>query len=245
VTKSLLDRQARLLDHLTSGAAIFGDETEAPLDQALRGINPGLLRLEAGLSHEKRISKVVAILPRTFELLGGDRGTILREFTDACPPAHIDFIENARQFHGFLCSRHEHEPPKPPYLHEVAGCELALAEVRVFARDRENPTEKDGSYPRDSIRRRAGVNLLRCAYDIQPIFATCTVKASPTKRDTPLAIVMLPGAGHPKVFELAPAVFDLLAAIHNWSDFAALGTPSELKELIHELTEYGLLEVHA
>jgi hypothetical protein len=232
-----------LLDHLTSGAVIFGDESEAPLDQMLARINPGLLRLEAGLSHEKRISKIAAILPRTFQLLRGDWSAIAREFADACPPTNIGFIENARQFHRFLCSGRGCEPKMPPYLHEVAACELALAEVRAFAGDRESRAEKNVNGASDSVRRRSGVTLLCCAYDIQPIFAAGGANASPSKRVTRLAVAIIPGAEHPTVFELAPAAFDLLATIRDWSDRAAPGTPSEREDLIRELTECGLVEV--
>ena len=53
----LLDRQASLLAYLTSGAAIFGDGRGAPLDSALRGIDPAdvdRLRKSLALLSEKQ-----------------------------------------------------------------------------------------------------------------------------------------------------------------------------------------------
>ena len=47
----LLDRQVSLLNYLTSGAAIFGDQREASIDRALRGIDLDLLHLEAHFSY--------------------------------------------------------------------------------------------------------------------------------------------------------------------------------------------------
>jgi hypothetical protein len=38
-------------------------------------------------------------------------------------------------------------------------------------------------------------------------------------------------------------IFDLLAALDDWTDPAELGATAELKEVIHELAEHGLLEV--
>jgi hypothetical protein len=244
VAKGLFDRQARLLEYLTSGTAIFGEENDALLDPALHGINLDQLHLEASLSHEKRISKIFAVFPRTFELMAEYRSLMLHEFAIACPPEHIGVIENARQFHGFLCSRQDREPTQAPYLHEVAACELALVEVRVTVQNRRETMDGIGSIAPGSIRRRPGIVLLRCTYDIQPIFAFATANGHPSERDTPLAIVMMPGARHARVFEVAPAVFDLLSALHDWSACPELDDTADLKGVIGELVECGLVEVH-
>jgi hypothetical protein len=240
VAKSLFDQQARLLDHLTSGGAIFADR-DAPFDPMLDGISRGLLHLEANLSHQKRVSKITAILGRTFDLLGDERTAIIREFVSACPPTHIGFIENARQFHGFLCSRSERGLMQPPYVHEVAACELALAEARVMAQDQEDISDRSSSLPPSSIRRRPGVVLLRCAYDVRPIFKKDVERAIPVESVTHLAIRMTRGDAQPKIFDLAPAVFDLLTALDTWSD-VSFGEISE-PQIIWTLAECGLLEM--
>src|SRR5271167_1024909 len=99
VATPLLDRQVRLLKYLTSSSAIFGEEGDSPLDQALRGIDRRLLRLEARFSHEKRMEKIVTVFSKTLHLLGANRATIVHEFVDACPPTDITRLENARQFY--------------------------------------------------------------------------------------------------------------------------------------------------
>jgi hypothetical protein len=88
MAERLLDRQISLLDYLTSGAAIFGDKRRAAL--------VGLLRLEARFSYEKRMEKIVAVFPNTFELLGADQAAIVREFVRTCPPMDIGHLINAR-----------------------------------------------------------------------------------------------------------------------------------------------------
>jgi hypothetical protein len=70
MAKRLLDRQASLLEYLTSRAAIFGDKDDACPARGLHGIDRSLLRLEARLSHEKRMEKIVAVFRRTFGILG-------------------------------------------------------------------------------------------------------------------------------------------------------------------------------
>jgi hypothetical protein len=242
----LLDRQVRLLEYLTSRGAIFGDGGDAPLDWRVEGIDRRLLRLEACFSHEKRMEKIIAALPKTFRLLGADRAAIIREFVEACPPTDIGRIENARQFYDFLCARWRREPPEPPeppFLEDVAACEFACARVRGGVKAQE-VEPASGTQPRgDAVRRHPDLVLLRCAYNIRPIFEGGPEEAAPAKRDTPLAIVVPPTGEHPNVFELLPVAFDMLAALDHWTDRLEFGTAPELDELIGELARHGLIEV--
>ena len=131
LAKRLLHRQARLLEYLTSGDAIFGDGRDVRLDAALHGIDRALLHIEARFSHEKRMEKIAAVFPRTLALLGADRDATMRKFVEACPPVDISRIENARQFCDFLTACWQRQPPAPRYLPDVTACELALAQVRI------------------------------------------------------------------------------------------------------------------
>jgi hypothetical protein len=246
MAKRLLDRQISLLDYLTSGAAIFGDKRLAPLDPALQGLDVGLLRLEARFSYEKRMEKIVAVFPHTFELLASEQSAIVREFVRTCPPVDIGHLTNAREFHDFLSARWQRRRPKPAYLPDIASCELALATVGAAV---EADVQEAGNgrkrVPQGAIRRPQGVALLRCRYDVRPIFEAGPAGAPPKKRDTPLAIAVPPGAARPQVFALPAAIFDLLAALDDWSDPAALrGTPGSA-ELARELARHGLLEVRS
>jgi hypothetical protein len=239
----LLDRQVSLLEYLTSRGAIFGGERDASLDQGLQGLDRGLLRLEACFSHEKRMSKIGSVFPRTLQLLGTDQAAIVREFVEACPPADISRLENARQLYDFLCARWDREPPQPPYLRDVAACEFSCAKLRVGAEAEESQSAGREQAPRNSIRRHPGVVLLRCTYDVRAIFEDGAEDAVPVKRDTPVAVVLPTGAEHPRVFEVLPLVFDVLTALDDWTDRSSLGAAPELEALIHDLAEHGLVEV--
>ena len=83
----LLDRQARLLEYLTSGAAIFRDKRDVPLDPSLHGIDRGMLDLEARFSHEKRMEKIAAVFPATFEIAGRGQRTIIARVRRCMPAA--------------------------------------------------------------------------------------------------------------------------------------------------------------
>jgi hypothetical protein len=246
MAKRLLDRQISLLDYLTSGAAIFGDKRRAALDPALQGLDVGLLRIEARFSYEKRMEKIVGVFPNTFELLGHDQTAIVREFVRTCPPVDIGHLTNARQFHDFLSARWRRRRPKPPYLPDVASCEIACATVGAAA---ETDLQETGNgrqrAPRGAIRRRLGIALLRCRYDVRPIFEGRSAGAVPDKRDTALAVAIAPGGVRPQVFELPAAIFDLIAALDDWSDPAALRGIPGAAELVDELARHGLLEVRS
>lgn len=238
MTTQLLNRQARLVEYLTSADAIFPGNIQSRTDPALAGIDRGMLDLEARFSHEKRMEKIAAVFPATFDLLGADLDGIVRGFVEGCPPRHISRIENARQFHHFLTARWKREPPAQPYWPDVAACELACAEVR---------NETDGGAPgeaapaeteRPGVRRKPSIVLLRAAYDIRPIFENRRAFAGPIKRESSLAVTMI--SGEPQIFELAPHVFDILSALDRWTPLDEL---SGAEELITDLADAGLLEL--
>jgi hypothetical protein len=239
----LLDRQVSLLEYLTNADAIFGDGREAPTDATLQGIDPALLRLEARFSHEKRLEKIASVLPRTLAMMGSGWGPVFQEFAAACPPTDIHRLANARQFHDFLRAYWRRNPPQPPYLPDVLACEIARAEIRR-AHDDPKPAAADEAVavPR-GIRRSRRTVLLRCSYDMRSIFAPESGDSVPQKRDATLAVAQPAGAQEPCVFELTPAMFDLLATLEDWVDPSAFGARNDWQEVIRDLAAYGLVEV--
>ena len=241
--KRLLDRQASLLDYLTSGPAIFDPERAAPPPRPLRGIDPLLLHLEARFSYEKRMEKITSAFPRTLELMGDTR-RLLRRFAETCPPADISRVANARQFHAFLAARWRRAAPKPPYVRDVARCELACAEVRARRHDEaEEPQVGHAHAAHPGIRRHPGCVLVRCRFDVRRIFEEDATARAPRRRPARLAVTMPAGAEQPRVFELLPVMFDLVAALDDWIDPSALAVVQDSHHLIRELTECGILEV--
>jgi hypothetical protein len=180
------------------------------------------------------------VFPRTFELLASDQDAIVRDFVAACPPVDITRRENARQLHDFLRARWQRQGATPAHLPDVAACEFAFALARVAAGD----ANAAGGNPGD-IRRHPGAVLLRCAYNVRPIFESGPVEMALIKRDTLIAVATPPGAEHPRIFELAAAVFDVLAALSDWTDRSTLGAAPELDAVIAELAEHGLIEVRS
>jgi len=242
----LLDRQVSLLEYLSSAAAIFGNQANAPVDPALQGIDRGLLRLEARFSCNRRIKKIVAAFPRTFEILGADQSVILREFVEASRPTNGSSLANARQFHEFLSALWRREPPEPAYLLDVAAFELAMLEVRNMIEDREKPPKKgESDGPKPGIRRHRSVVPLRCAHDIRSIFEVGLREVVPPKRDTSLVVTLPAGFRDVKIFEVAPVVLDLLAMLDDWADPRTFCALADLETLTSDLAAQELIEVRA
>ena len=238
----LLDRQVKLLEHLTSGAGIFDAAGRGSTDPALQGIHGGLLHLEACFSHEKRMQKIEWVLTKTLDLLGSKRTPIIRDFVETCPPSGISWLENARQFHDFLAARWLLEAPEPPYLPDVASYEMAYATVRAGeSGERHDPTASKARP--GAIRRHPNVVLLRCAHDIQPILEGCPGEAGLDRRETLLAVAMLPGTDEPFASKLSSDLFELLEMLDECADPAIFQDTPGLDTLIADLAEHGLIEV--
>ncbi len=253
MAKPLLERQVSLIEHLTSGAAIFGGAGGSAPD--LEGIDQALLRVEAKFSYAKRMEKITAVLPRTFELLGSSRDAHARAFVERCPPTTLSRLENACQFHRYLVSCWTRQAPDPPYIGDVAAFEIAWAKVDADPEHHssDRATRADRARGR-GVRRCPHVILLRCAYDIRPIFEAplSTLPrmrgrvgegAVPVKRDAPLVVALPPGSDGPQVFEVAPAIFDLLAALNDWTDPEGLDVEPDFAKLVADLVARGLVEV--
>ena len=233
----LLERQISLLEHLTSADAIFGDGALPARD--LQGLDPALLRLEACFSHEKRMEKIDSTFPHTFEVMrADDRADIVRGFVESCPSVDIRRIENARQFYDFACARWQRQQPQPPYLHDIATCELAIADMRMKGKARPPQPATTGR----RFRRNRDVVFLPCSYDVRPIFEG-RVSDAVERRDLMLAILIPPRSDEPTILEVPGPVFAWLVELDDWTDRAGLAATVELDALISELSEHGLLEV--
>jgi hypothetical protein len=244
MTNRLLDRQLSLINYLTSAPAIFGDQQRMPIDPPLHGIDRNMLQLEARFSHEKRMEKIAGVFWRTLKLLGSDRGSIERAFVETSPPTSIGRLENARQFHDFLLEHWRRRPHWLPYLADLMVCEFALA----LARDRgaldatgEGTKRGDKRSLPAALRRHPGVVLVRCRHDIRGIFMSDATQEAPALRDVPLAVISRHDSGEPEVVELDPVVYNLLAALSDWTP-RAFREPSGARRLINDLVAQGLVE---
>jgi hypothetical protein len=234
----LLDLQTSLLEYLTSAAAIFGDRPVSP-DHDLHGVDIGRLRLEARFSFDKRVAKISSVFPRTFAIFTGDWAPVLREFVDAQPPVDIGRLRNAQQFFDFLSQRSDNAQMEPPWLLDVAACELAFAQVRAHAEVGESAI---ADIVPGAVRCRPGAVLLRCTHDVRSVFEDRAGKGAGVKRPTLLAVFILPHVDRLQICDVGGEVFDLLSACRQWTDPATLDLVGS-NELLSDLAGRGLLEL--
>jgi len=229
--------QTSLLEYLTSAAARFGDRPVSPFDHGLHGTDVDRLRLEARFSFDKRLAKISSVFLRTFAIFKGDWGPILREFVDAQPPIEKDSFSNARQFFCFLSNRWDNVQMEPPWLLDVAACELACAQVRAHEKVAESAIAD--TVP-GAVRCNPSAVLLRCNYDVRPVFEDGA--GTGVKRDTLLVVFIPPQVDHLQICEVGGEVFDVLAACRQWTDPGTLGlVRGEI--LVSDLAVRGLLEM--
>ena len=246
MTKRLLDRQASLLDYLSSGGAMFGAQADAPADPALQAFDPGVLRLQARFICNKRIEKVIAVFPRTLQILGADRRSILGEFVEASRSTNKSTLANAREFHEFLRRRWQRSRAEPAYLRDVAACELAMAEARDVAGDHGSPVEdSNGAGPRPGIRRRRNVVALRCAYDVRAIFDARSRDVIPPRRAISLVVTAPADFREVRLIEAAPRIVEALSRLADWTDPSALDAFGDREKLLAELAANEFIEMRA
>jgi hypothetical protein len=233
----LLDLQTSLLEYLTSAAAIFGDRPVSP-DHDLHGVDIGRLRLEARFSFDKRLAKISSVFPRTFAIFKGEWAPVLREFVGAQPPVDIGRLRNAQQFFDFLSGRLDNAQMEPPWLLDVAACELACAQVRAYVGE----PAIAGAVP-GAVRCRPGAVLLRCTHDVRSVFEGRADNDAGVKRPTLLVVFIPPDVDRVQICDVGPKVFDLLSACRQWTDPATLGLVRGSDEFVSDLAGRGLLEV--
>jgi hypothetical protein len=237
----LLEQQASLLDYLSSPAVIFGDQADATLNPALQDIDRGVLRLQARFACNKRIERITAIFPLTFEILGSDQKLVLREFIGVSQPTEKSPFPNAREFHEFLSARWRRKSPEPAHLPDVAAGEFAMAQVSNAVEDREPPAKGDGL--KRSVRRRHSVVALRCAYDVRSIFDAASVAAVPPKRETSLVVSFPSGCCDPHIVEVPKVIADALMLLDDWTDPSRLHAFGNPDNLVRYLTVQEFIDV--
>ena len=202
-----------------------------------------MLRLQARFICNKRLEKIIAVFPRTFEILGADQRLILREFVAISRPTKTSTLANATEFHEFLSARWEYEAPNPAHLADVAACELAMIVVRDVIEDRGEPAKKDkNEASKRAIRCRSGVVPLRCAYDVRSVFDAGSGQVVPPKRDTSLVVTLLSGFRDVGIVEVDPVVVAALTLLDNWTDPSMLDDFGD-DNLVSHLAVHGLIDV--
>jgi hypothetical protein len=238
MSSSLFDRQRQLVEHLTSGGAIFG---EGNLFGDAFGFHSGILHLEAKFSHRKRMEKIEGVLPRSLALLGAGRDAIVRAFVQKCAPTSIGYLDNARQFADFLGDCWREEPREPGYLPDLAAFEVAYAAIQHKREVQTHAAPQPGA-----IRRHPALALLRTEHDI-----TAALEASPAefpavaeRRETYFALMMPEGESAPVAQKISDELFRFLELLDHFISAEEFAEVPEMDAITGRLAERGYIEVY-
>lgn len=200
-------------------------------DPALAGFDARGLALLARLTVAKRLEKIALALPVTARLLADRLDAVGAAFAAACPPSDPTRLAGAAAFVAFLEAR----PPEgvPPWLIDTARFEHAFLRARLHGDDA--PAAMATGV---RVRRRRAAVLCALDWDVRPLFVADVPQAGIERVPLRLAFVGHAAAATPRLYALAPAVFDLVAALDDWQEVGSL--PADALEA---LARRGILEV--
>jgi hypothetical protein len=248
--EELFDLQSTLVACLTSPNAVRESQSGVNGARRLSFLDPDLVDLLSSLYRGKRLDKLAKVFPQTLAYLASEMPTLTREFLARHPPLNADSYTAGCQFYGFL-KRHWHaHPPSPPFLQDVAYCELArvalerqvgLPPAAALAGD-STPEQ-----PQVFIRCRRGVRMRACGYDIRPLFDP-DEQGQPAIARQPVWIVMSRplAAASGRMYGVAEKLFALLGSWRRWTAVDLRSDSSVAEQtlgMLRQLEQLGFIEV--
>ncbi|MDH3235572.1 MAG: hypothetical protein OEQ29_18785 [Alphaproteobacteria bacterium] len=238
----LIDRQSSLIEYLLDPRAFGAGVIPGPVPPELAGLDPNGLKINGLFSLGKRKEKIAATIPRTWAELGGKPQYDFFSFASSFRQIDPTRLSNAAQFVRYLEQVWDRVPAEPPWLPDIARYELAT----VRALDGANKTDATvpAEIPRPAVRRRRGVELLVCDYDLRSLVDTSVDAAAPSHRTTRLAVVATDGGRDLHAFELALEPYDLLRRLDAWRAVEGIADPAgDFAAMADALAKRGLLEL--
>ena len=250
----LIDRQTRLLPHMTSPAFIFGTEDleSAAQDPDLAGMDVRRLRLEAEFSYSKRMRKIRQAFERTANVLGRGFSAITRDFASTHPPETYERYPDAKRFFDYFLENWACKPATPAWAVDVAAVELALSRARTL-----RPTALEGAAmaacpkePRSSwYRIHPCALLVRCGYDVRPLFEPARSRDAVVRRQVHVVVLAPRGRRRPMVMAVAPEAVALMGGSREWTRLdrepVANNAAAADKALVEHLSRQGLVLVRS
>lgn len=235
--QELLDRQDAIVAYLTNPVSFLGGRPGPLMD----GLDPAPLRLMGLMSLEKRMGKIQSILPRTFDYLDGQPAYSVSDFAERFPQKSANRTANAIEFVAYLDEIDGRCPLDPPFLADLARLEGAIAKARVA--EAVNGDAQDLGEPPGRYRIGTGVELVRCDFDVRPLFDHAGGDAVEPRR---ILLAAVPSqSGMPQVFEISPRVYDLLEQAPSWRSLEDSGARDGAagRDLLDRLATRGLVEM--
>ena len=218
--EDLVAMQSELIVGLTQYDKGGMPRTSYARSRYLAGIEPRILDILSRMALGKRIEKIKKLLPITCAYLRPGIEQMAIAFASKHPPLSAESFYNACQFYGFLQRIWKVELAEPPFMPDVIYCELAVVAVgseRHWKKKAKNRSCRKHKRSPSRIPRSRAVRLRRCSYDIEALLDGRD-RGGVMVRQRPVCLVVSRplSAGKPKVFEVAPGVFELIRSLDRW-----------------------------
>jgi hypothetical protein len=245
----LLELQSALVTCLTDPRALKDFRAGAAVWKRLLFVDPDLLELMSSLYQGKRLDKLTRVLPKTLAYLASEMADLTREFMKHHPPLNADSYTNACQFYGFLRRRWRTRPPNPPFLPDLAYCELArvgLERQAVLGRPAVMPSASPLGGRSLMIRRSQRIRLYVSQYDIQSLFDTRGYDGAAIVRQPMFIVLSRPlDSLTGRIFSIDRELFVLLRGLNDWTMVSLADEPHNSEQTIaflSRLERLGFLE---
>jgi hypothetical protein len=248
--EDLLELQTALVTCLTDPSALSEFRSGAAAWKSLSFLDPDLMEIMSSFYRSKRLDKLTKVFPKTLAYLASEMGELIPEFMKRHAPVNADSYTNGCQFYGFLRRWWRTHPPNPPFLPDLAYCELARIGLELQAQPG-GPAVLTIDSPLwrrpIMIRRRRGIRLYLSQYDIQPLFDPgwsdgADIPLQPVYIVLSRPLVSLSG----KVYCVDQELFVLIRGLRNWTKVSLSGDLRHSEQsvaLLGRLEELGFLEV--
>jgi hypothetical protein len=248
--EELFDLQSSLVACLTSPNAVRESQAGVAGARRLSFLGPDLVHLLSSLYRGKRLDKLTKVFPQTLAYLAPEMPALSTEFLNRHPPLNADSYTAGCQFYGFLKRRWHVQPPSPPFLQDLAYCELARVGLERQVVPPPSAALADGSAseePQVLIRRRRGVRMCACGYDIRPMFDPDEQGRPMVVRQAVWIVMSRPlAAASGRIYGVAEKLFELLGSWRRWTAVDLRSESSGAEQtlgMLRQLEQLGFIEV--
>lgn len=241
----LIRRQSEIVSYLLNPEALREHADGSRRVAVPEGLDARRLSILGLFSLGKRQEKVSSVLPHTFALVRGREHYGFGDFAAEYPQCNPTYFANGKQYVSYLQDVWSRHQPDPPWLPDIARYEIEHAAAHNGVPTFESE-DADVDFVHACVRRHPNARLSRYQYDIRPIIEGHARRdQEPSLRDVRLVMLTDQNSQSVKVYELKPAIYDVLDTLDAWLPIHRfeVGGVRDKRHLLERIQSLGLVEI--